>query len=125
MKRKRKKEFGCLGMGRVSRHLAGVAELVLGCCYRVNPHLFLQVVMEPSEKYFSTDAHSDPAEFMLWFLKAFHADLQGSKNNINMIQQLLFLLLILTSLAVERQESCYLAVQNVVLVVKKEAIFVP
>ncbi|PHT72788.1 hypothetical protein T459_23573 [Capsicum annuum] len=42
---------------------------------QVNPHLFLQVVMEPSEKCFSTDAQSDPAEFMLWLLKALHADL--------------------------------------------------
>lgn len=54
---------------------------------QVNPHLFLQAVVESSEKRFLTDVQSDPAEFMSWLLKTLHADLSGSENGSNIIHQ--------------------------------------
>ncbi|KAK4372765.1 hypothetical protein RND71_008149 [Anisodus tanguticus] len=54
---------------------------------QVNPHLFLQAVMESSEKRFLTDVQSDPAEFISWLLKTLHADLRGSKKGNTIIQQ--------------------------------------
>lgn len=44
---------------------------------QVNPHLFLQAVMESIEKHF---AQSDPAEFMPWLLKTLHAELRGLRD---------------------------------------------
>lgn len=54
---------------------------------QVNPHLFLQAVMESSEKRFLTDTQSDPADFMSWLLETLHADLRGSENGSNIIHQ--------------------------------------
>ncbi|XP_060215387.1 uncharacterized protein LOC132642138 [Lycium barbarum] len=54
---------------------------------QVNPHLFLEAVIESSEKRFLIDMQSDPAEFMSWLLKTLDADLRGSKKGNTIIQQ--------------------------------------
>ncbi|KAI3934004.1 hypothetical protein MKW92_022105 [Papaver armeniacum] len=47
---------------------------------QVNPHEFLEEVMNASNKRFQKGTQSDPVEFMTWLLETLHADLRSSSN---------------------------------------------
>ncbi|RZC64777.1 hypothetical protein C5167_008465 [Papaver somniferum] len=47
---------------------------------QVNPHEFLEEVMDASNKRFQKGAQSDPVEFMTWLLETLHAGLRSSSN---------------------------------------------